>query len=109
LVQAAEAEKAKKEVKVAHKVVSKVVAHHKVYHINKVARLHYCMNRKHQMVPCSHIMDNFYYSQNLINSIMHQLPRFVHKHTIVYRMYTTLKLFYLHQQELLAEVLAILK
>ena len=54
-------------------------------------------------------MDDFSYSRSLIASIMRQLPRFIHKHTIVYRMYTTLKLYYLHQQELLAEILNILK
>ena len=40
---------------------------------------------------------------------MRELPRFVHKHTVVYRMYTTLKLYYLHQQELLSEILNILR
>jgi hypothetical protein len=54
-------------------------------------------------------MDNFGYSRTLIQQIMRQLPRFVHKHTVVYRMYTTLKLYYLHQQELLSEILNILK
>merc|ERR1711990_1283070 len=94
-------------VTLSHKI--KKIAIHKVHHINGVARLHYCMDAKHHVVPCSHVMDNFSYSKNLIKQIMHQLPRFVHKHTVVYRMYTTLKLYYLHQQELLAEVLAILK
>jgi hypothetical protein len=82
---------------------------HKVHHINNVARLHYCLNKNHHVVPCSHIMDNFSYSRTLIGAIMKQLPRFVHKHTVVYRMYTTLKLYYLHQQELLSEILSILK
>jgi hypothetical protein len=40
---------------------------------------------------------------------MGELPRFVHKHALVYKMYTTLKLYYLHQQELLNQVLSILK
>ena len=44
-----------------------------------------------------------------IEEIIATLPRFVHKHTVIYRMYTTLKLYYLHQQELLNEVLSILK
>ena len=39
---------------------------------------------------------------------MDSLPRFVHKHSIVYKMYTTLKLYYLHQQELLQQVLSLL-
>merc|ERR1711990_281356 len=94
-------------VTLSHKI--KKIAIHKVHHINGVARLHYCMNAKHHVVPCSHVMDNFSYSKNLIKQIMHQLPRFVHKHTVVYRMYTTLKLYYLHQQELLSEILSILK
>ena len=67
------------------------------------------MNKAHHVVPCSHIMDNFGYSKQLIGQIIRQLPRFVHKHTLVYRMYTTLKLYYLHQQELLSEILDILK
>jgi hypothetical protein len=67
------------------------------------------MDRRHHMVPCTHVMDDFSYSRNLINEIIATLPRFVHKHTVIYRMYTTLKLYYLHQQELLNEVLSILK
>merc|ERR1712146_158816 len=85
------------------------VAVHKIHRINGVARLHYCMDRKHQITPCSHVMDNFSYSRSLILNISKQLPRFVHKHTVVYRMYTTLKLYYLHQQELLSEILNILQ
>jgi len=54
-------------------------------------------------------MDDFSYSRSLITAIMGALPRFVHKHTVVYRMYSTLKVYYLHQQELLNEVLSILK
>merc|ERR1712176_1741215 len=73
------------------------------------ARLHMCMNSKRRIVPCNHIHVGFTYDRNLVTAIMNQLPRFVHKHTIVYKMYTTLKLYYLHQQELLNQVLAILK
>jgi hypothetical protein len=73
------------------------------------ARLHTCLNDKHKIVPCDHIHIGFTYDRNLVTAIMDQLPRFVHKHTIVYKMYTTLKLYYLHQQELLNQVLAILK
>lgn len=101
--------KARLENKVKHRFVHHRVAIHKVHHINGVARLHYCLNSRHHVVPCSHVMDNFGYSRSLIASIMKQLPRFVHKHTVVYRMYTTLKLYYLHQQELLSEILSILK
>merc|ERR1711988_67676 len=73
------------------------------------ARLHMCLNHRKQIVPCDHIHVGFTYDRNLVTAIMNQLPRFVHKHTIVYKMYTTLKLYYLHQQELLNQVLAILK
>lgn len=61
------------------------------------------------MIPCTNVIDDFSYSKALIGDIMQTLPRFVHKHTVVYKMYTTLKLYYLHQQELLNEVLQILK
>ena len=61
------------------------------------ARLHMCMNAKKEVVPCSHIHVGFTYDRKLVKGIMKQLPRFVHKHTIVYKMYVTLKLFYLHQ------------
>merc|ERR1712070_538330 len=67
------------------------------------------MNHRKQIVPCDHIHVGFTYDRNLVTAIMRQLPRFVHKHTVVYRMYTTLKLYYLHQQELLSEILNILK
>jgi hypothetical protein len=81
----------------------------KYHHVNGVARLHYCMDRRHHMVPCSMVMDDFAYSRSLIEAIITTRPRFVHKHTVIYRMYTTLKLYYLHQQELLSEILNILK
>ena len=68
-----------------------------------------CMNSNHKMVPCSHIHVGFGYSRRLIGAIMDVLPKFVHKHTVIYKMYSTLKLYYLNQQELLAEVLEILR
>ena len=85
---------------------------HRVRHIKvngKDARLHMCMNHKKQMIPCDHLHIGMKYDENLISAIMRQLPRFVHKHLVVYKMYTVLKLYYLHQQELLNQVLALLK
>merc|ERR1712147_88812 len=73
------------------------------------ANLHMCMNHKKQMIPCDHLHIGMKYDENLISAIMDQLPRFVHKHVVVYKMFTTLKLYYLHQQELLNQVLALLK
>ena len=74
-----------------------------------MANLHMCMNHKKQMIPCDHLHIGMKYDEHLISAIMEQLPRFVHKHLVVYKMYTVLKLYYLHQQELLNQVLAILK
>merc|ERR1712070_155357 len=75
----------------------------------RMARLHMCMNHKKQMVPCDHIHIGLKYDVHLVSAIMRHLPRFVHKHLVVYKMYTVLKLYYLHQQELLNQVLSILK
>merc|ERR1712070_563730 len=75
----------------------------------RMARLHMCMNHKKQMVPCDHIHIGLKYDVHLVSTIMRHLPRFVHKHLVVYKMYTVLKLYYLHQQELLNQVLSILK
>jgi len=89
-----------------------VNTHHTVRNIRiggMAAKLHMCMNHKKQMIPCDHIHIGMEYDQSLISAIMDQLPRFVHKHLVVYKMYTVLKLYYLHQQELLNQVLAILK
>lgn len=89
--------------------------HDRVQHTTKVikingvnTRLHMCMNSQHKIVQCDHIHIGFTYDRNLVNSIMQHLPRFIHKHAFVYKMYTTLKLYYLHQQELLQQVLALL-
>lgn len=90
-----------------HNVVQHTTRAIKVNGVN--ARLHMCMNSKRQIVQCDHIHIGFTYDRNLVSAIMDQVPRFVHKHSIVYKMYTTLKLYYLHQQELLNQVLAILK
>merc|ERR1711937_30824 len=113
-VQAVETEEQDdKRVKTTHSIKARH-SHHlinikKYHHANGIAHLHYCMDRRHHMVPCTHVMDDFSYSRGLIEEIIATLPRFVHKHTVIYRMYTTLKLYYLHQQELLNEVLSILK
>lgn len=101
-----------------HSRVGKTISHRAdTYHhtvrsirINGVnAKLHMCMNARHQIVQCDHIHIGFTYDRNLVSAVMDQLPRFVHKHSMVFKMYTTLKLYYLHQQELLNQVLAILK
>ena len=39
---------------------------------------------------------------------MKSLPRFVHKHVVVYKMYRTLHMYYLHEQELMNQVLGVL-
>jgi hypothetical protein len=61
------------------------------------------------MIPCAHINVGFGYSRSLITAIMNELPKFVHKHTVIFKMFSTLKLYYLHQQELLNEILEILR
>jgi hypothetical protein len=85
---------------------------HWVHQISKsgsLVRLHMCMNKHHRMIPCAHINVGFGYSRSLITAIMDELPKFVHKHTVIYKMFSTLKLYYLHQQELLNEILEILR
>jgi len=63
----------------------------------KMVNLHLCMDHKKHMVPCSFIHVGTKYSVNLVNKILEEFPRFVHKHTLVYKMYMVMKLFYLHQ------------
>ena len=85
---------------------------HWVHQISKsgsLVRLHMCMNSHHRMIPCAHVNVGFGYSRSLITAIMNELPKFVHKHTVIYKMFSTLKLYYLHQQELLNEILEILR
>ena len=67
------------------------------------------MNRDKHIVACDHIKVGFTYDRNLLHAVIAALPKFVHKHAIVYKMYATLKLYYLHQQTLLNQILGILQ
>jgi hypothetical protein len=72
-------------------------------------KVHKCMDKKRNIVPCANIDTGMEYDRALVGEIIKELPPFVHKHTLYYKMFMTLKLYYLHQQELLNEVLEIIR
>lgn len=59
-------------------------------------KVHKCMDKHRKIVPCANINTGMEYDRALVGEIVKELPAFFHKHTLYYKMFMTLKLYYLH-------------